>query len=498
MKPWVEKYRPKYLKEVVGNSNAIKVVESWVKKWQAGIPEKRAILLHGPPGVGKTTVAYAIANELGYDKIELNASDYRTYKIIKRIVGSASVTGTLDPSVSGKIIILDEVDGIHARKDIGGLSAIKSLINITLQPIVLIANDPWSLPKDFRDLTLMVEFKRLSQTDIIKALKRICIKEKLKCDEKALKVIASNANGDLRAAINDLQAIAERTRRVSLEDTKLLAPRDAEIKIFETILRIMKTEYCYRAREAIMNTDEEPDVIMAWIAENLPKEYEDPYELAEAYNYLSRADIFLGRIYRRQDWVYLAYATTLMGCGVALAKKKKYRKFVKYSYPKVFIELAKTKQKREIEKSIAEKLQIKKDGVYGIHGSKRMIRREIIPILKSIMKANIEESAKIVKRFSLNKEEVKYLVEDENLVEKILSEAKKIKLREEKEKPKAFLIEKAVDVKSGKAEFEEKELERKKEESEEIKKEKEEKKKKKRKRKKKTKEDKGQKTLLGF
>ncbi len=493
MKPWVEKYRPKYLSEIVGNSNAIKVVESWVKKWKSGIPEKRAILLHGPPGVGKTTVAYAIANELGYDKIELNASDYRTYRIIKRIVGSASVSGTLDPSVKGKIIILDEVDGIHARKDIGGLSAIKSLINITLQPIVLIANDPWSLPKDFRDMTLMVEFKRLSQTDIIKVLKRICAKEKLHCDERALKVIASNANGDLRAAINDLQAIAERTRRVSLEDTRILAPRDAEIKIFETILRIMKTEYCYRAREAIMNTDEEPDVIMAWIAENLPKEYEDPYELALAYNYLSRADVFLGRIYRRQDWVYLAYATTLMGCGVALAKKRKYRKFVKYSYPKIFIELAKTKQSREIEKSIAEKLQIKKNGIYGIHGSKRMIRREIIPLLKSIMRADIEEAAKIVKKFSLSKEEVKYLVEDEGTAEKIIAESKKIKLREEKEEPRPLLLKETEGAEKKEAEAEASEKP-----SEEVKKEKEEKKRKKRKRKKKIKEDKGQQTLLGF
>ncbi len=492
MKPWVEKYRPKYLNEVVGNSNAIKVVESWVKKWRSGIPEKRAILLHGPPGVGKTTVAYAIANELGYDRIELNASDYRTYKIIKRIVGSASVSGTLDPSIKGKIIILDEVDGIHARKDIGGLSAIKSLINITLQPIVLIANDPWGLPKDFRDLTLMVEFKRLSQTDIIKALKRICVKEKLKCDEKALKVIASNANGDLRAAINDLQAIAERTRRVSLEDTRILAPRDSEIKIFETILRIMKTEYCYRAREAIMSTDEEPDVIMAWIAENLPKEYEDPYELALAYNYLSKADVFLGRIYRRQDWAYLAYATTLMGCGVALAKKKKYRKFVKYSYPRVFIELARTKQAREIEKSIAEKLQIRKDGIYGIHGSKKMIRYEIIPLLKNIMKADIEEAAKIVKRFSLSKEEVKYLVESESLAEKILSESKKIKLKKEEE-AKTLAIAEAKEAKKAEA-TEIPEMQ--KEEIKETKKEKEVKRKKKKR--KKAKEDKGQQTLLGF
>src|SRR3972149_2885674 len=155
MAAWVERYRPQRLKDVAGNPGAVEALTSWIEGWKGGMPEKRAVLLYGPAGTGKTSVAHAMAKDRGYDSIELNASDTRTKGVIDRIVGAASSLATLDPAKVRKVLILDEVDGIHGKWDHGGLAALKGWVKESLHPMVLIANDPWKLPKEFRALTLM-------------------------------------------------------------------------------------------------------------------------------------------------------------------------------------------------------------------------------------------------------------------------------------------------------------------------------------------------------
>ncbi|TDA32177.1 MAG: replication factor C large subunit, partial [Hadesarchaea archaeon] len=93
--PWSEKYRPRRLSEVVGQKAALQKVREWVEGWRRGAPPKRALLLYGPPGSGKTTVAQALAQEMGWDLIQLNASDQRTFEVLKRVAGEAALTGTL-------------------------------------------------------------------------------------------------------------------------------------------------------------------------------------------------------------------------------------------------------------------------------------------------------------------------------------------------------------------------------------------------------------------
>ena len=86
---WAEKYRPQTLKEIVGNKKAVKDLRTWAEKWLPGIPEKRAVILQGPAGVGKTSTAHALAHDMGWEVIELNASDQRTAGVIEKVAGSA-------------------------------------------------------------------------------------------------------------------------------------------------------------------------------------------------------------------------------------------------------------------------------------------------------------------------------------------------------------------------------------------------------------------------
>lgn len=177
--------------------------------------EKKAVLLYGPPGVGKTTLVEVLAREFGYDLVEMNASDFRRSKDIERIAILASDKTSL--LGKGKIILLDEVDGIHARSDAGGIEAILRLINITKQPIIMTANDPWSQSlKELRENAIMVGLKKLGTRDIMKLLKRICEQENIEADEEALRFIVDRSEGDLRSAINDLEAIAEGYGKVDL------------------------------------------------------------------------------------------------------------------------------------------------------------------------------------------------------------------------------------------------------------------------------------------
>ncbi len=420
MQTWVENHRPRRLREVAGNANSIKALRDWAEEWKTGAPKKRAVLLYGPAGVGKTSAAYALARELGYDCIELNASDSRTKGIVDRIVGSAASLGTLNPRHERKVIILDEVDGIHGTADRGGLAALKKWVKETLQPMVLIANDPWSLPREFRELILMLEFRKLDKRTILGVLKEVCSSEDLAADEKALNIIAANANGDLRAAINDLQSLSTGKRRLTLADMNALRMRDSELGIFEILARIFKTDSCDNAIDAVKHSEEEHETIMKWLAENMPNEYRDSGDLARAFNALSRADVFLGRIHRRSDWSLLPYVVDNMSAGVATAKKHRYEGYTRYERPQIFALYAQTKGSREEIERIAGKIASR------CHCSRREARLEFLPMLRTILNNDFERGAQIVSELELDEEDVQFLVKEEMLANKILVRAQEI------------------------------------------------------------------------
>jgi replication factor C large subunit len=390
---WVEKYRPERLADLIGNPKSV-----------GRLAKKKALLLYGPPGSGKTSAAYAVAREVGYDIVETNASDIRSKDSIKRVVGAASSLGSLDPQKEGKILLVDEVDGIHGRSDFGGLAAVKNIIKETKEAIILLANDPWILPRDFRALCEILEFKRLDRRTILKVLKEISTKEGIETEERALNIISTNANGDLRSAINDLQALGQEGR-ISVEDSASLFMRDSELSVFKTLAQILKTDSCARAREAVFESGEDPETVLHWLVENVPSEYEDPEDLARAFGYLSRADVFLGRIKRRQSWRLLGYASDLLSCGVAVSKKRDYHKFTRYRYPEIFAMLARTRARRNLVADISSKISKR------CHVSTKVAAREFVPMLQTLFNDH-NRAARLSSYFALDLKDIEFFDAD--------------------------------------------------------------------------------------
>ncbi|HID20562.1 MAG TPA: replication factor C large subunit [Methanophagales archaeon] len=311
---WTEKYRPKKLSEVVGNGKAIEELKEWA---DAVVKSKKAVILHGPPGCGKTSAAYALASERGWEVIELNASDQRNAGVIKSIVGPATTSNTF--SKATRLIILDEADNIHGNEDRGGTKAITEIVKRSTQPIILIANDKYGMGRALLRNCKLINFQRIKTGTVFRVLKEISNKEGIAINDEAMLILAKNANGDLRSAINDLLAISMSESK--LEGGKIATgERDIEEDIFDVLKKIFGGYEMQEALTSLYGLDKTPEESIQWLYKNFSYQYNDKSFL-HGLQYLSRADMFLGRARRRENFKFWRYTSSLMVCGVLSARE---------------------------------------------------------------------------------------------------------------------------------------------------------------------------------
>lgn len=224
---WTTKYAPSSLNQICGNKATVEKIQRWLQKFPKNLKTGfklagadgsgvfRAVMLHGPPGIGKTTAAHLVAKLEGYDIVERNASDTRSKKLIEEGLRGVLSTNSLHGYFAGDgqkveaskkklVFIMDEVDGMSAG-DRGGVGALAAVCKKTEIPMILICNDrklPKMKPFDF--VTYDLPFRRPTVDQIRSRIMTIAYREGLKMPTPVINALIEGSHADIRQVVNML------------------------------------------------------------------------------------------------------------------------------------------------------------------------------------------------------------------------------------------------------------------------------------------------------
>jgi replication factor C large subunit len=381
MIPWTQKYSPKKLAEIAGQPLAVSAARNFVLSFSAA--KRKALLLFGPSGVGKTCIVKALAEELNCELVEMNASQFRDAGSVQTILGPATKQASLFGTK--KVILVDDADSLSGMQDRGGPAAIAEIIETTKFPIILTATDAYNEKlKSVRQVANLVELKQITQGAIEARLKGICAIENVKCDEIAIRKLAAFADGDLRAAINDLQMLSSGKSEIKDVDIELFG-REKESELFDVLKLVFNAKNTGQIFDKFDYLDLELKDFLLWLEDGVTKEYSYLQEFAYAYENLADADIFLHRIMRRQHWRFFVYAKLLALAGVNRARISANKKFVSYGTygkPDLLLKIWSMAAKRKKMQGIAEQTSNK------MHTSARRIQQAFWKYYEFIQEKN--------------------------------------------------------------------------------------------------------------
>ena len=344
MMPLIEKYRVDNLNDIKGQSIAVEEVRNFLRMF----PVKKALILNGPVGTGKTSMVLALAKENDLELFELNASDLRNRKSLEAVLKPSLEQQSLFGKK--KLILMDEADGITGS-DRGGLPELIALISKTKVPIIITSNDIWK--KKFsllRKSCKIISLKELSDIDVKQIITEVLKKEDKKIKSETIDLIVKGARGDVRAALNDLESVI----LLGEENIDDISLREKKQDIFNDLKKLFQNPVDQQTLRIFDNSELNLDEILLWIEENIPLEYQGK-ALTKAYECLSRADIFKGRIYRNQYWRFMVYQSFFLSGGVASATRLKNNRFISYKKPTRILKIWMANMRNAKMKAIVEK-----------------------------------------------------------------------------------------------------------------------------------------------
>jgi replication factor C large subunit len=315
---WSEKYRPKKIIDMVGNEEARSSFVDWLVKWKKGT---KPVLLIGPPGIGKTTLAQLAAKEFGYDLIGLNASDVRNKanieEILSPLLGNTSLLGR-------PMIFVDEVDGIHGRADFGGVEALIRILKEPTIPIILAANsDQSDKMKNIKKATKPIYFKPLPPRLLGVYLGKVLKEEDARLSPGSTIKIIVESRGDIRSLLNMAQA---QLSGFDPPTEKSFETLDVEAGIGAFFKAKSKEEAQIVLYSLRVDPREKINAFYSSIVtSNLPAK-----TLAKMLDVISEADVLYGKIMRTQQWRLLRYLDNIL---LKLYEENAQVQFSQYNLP---------------------------------------------------------------------------------------------------------------------------------------------------------------------
>ena len=297
---WSEKYRPQNISDMLGNEDSRSSIIEWFTKWKKGT---KPLLLVGPPGIGKTTIAYLTAKQFGYDMIGLNASDVRSKsrinEILSPVLSNISVLGI-------PMIFIDEVDGIHGRGDYGGAEALIEILKEPTVPIILASNSDISdKMKSIKKVVKTISFRPIPPRLLKTYLENILKKENVTLSPGSMIKVIDRSRGDIRSMINLTQSLVTGFNPQTEKSFE-------NINVEDGINAFFKANSLDEARSVLYSMQIDPKLKIDAFYSSIITSNLDNNTLAKLLEIISEADMLYGKIMKTQNWRLLRYLNEIL------------------------------------------------------------------------------------------------------------------------------------------------------------------------------------------
>ena len=414
---WTERHRPTSESHLEGNETQRQKIRKWLDDWKNGVPKNKAILLVGPPGVGKTTVARAIAQDMGWSVIELNASDARNAASIRKAATKGATHRSLffNPEENDKktLILIDEVDhlsgglrsvsesrindaikvnldsndSVQLKGDTGGKAELLKLLAETKQPVILACNEimglwgkssNWRSTRDrFQRLVTTINFDRASKDALRNIARRVLKSENVEYDTPAVEALVTNNPGDLRALVRDLQVICASAKN-SIDESIVQqyvesSERDVSVEVFPGLAKLYKSKKSEDAIKLGISIDKSPSELLNWIHWNNPSIFTNKKAIDRGNKALCQSSKMLMAMYENTAHRSWYWSSQISGLAASVVNQQDLPEKLFPSYPN-FLRRGTSQGRSTIINRLTE--------ITG--ASKSSVREELLPLLISL------------------------------------------------------------------------------------------------------------------